>query len=254
MSESAQILYRVSAKDFAKIPGSPLAYSLSHRFFSTFDNETVETVSESRCGMNTGDNEVFIRYWFEISHEKFCYSCPDTKTFHSTGALYAPYNKGGQYRKWYGNLDYVIKFDKVHYKILSEQGNRLPSRQYYFRTAITWTDMSVHGVGFRYQPLGTVFDGSAAVVFADRENMLFLLGLLNTKYVQFLAKILNPTLHFKLGDYAKIPYVEGEDSQIKELVSSNVNFSRTDWDSFETSWDFRCHPLVRLAKRKDDGV
>jgi len=239
--------YTSQQDDFSKIPGTPFVYMLPPKVMRTFDMNTIESISEPRCGMNTGDNDSFIRLWFEISILKLATNCSDTESFHQRKALYAPYNKGGQYRKWYGNLDYVIKFDKYHYNLLSRQGNKLPSRQYYFKHAITWTDMSVRGVGFRYEPIGTVFDGAAAVAFAQDAKLYYLLGLLNTKYVQLLAGILNPTLHFKLGDYAKIPYIESNDASIPEKVKENIFFAKADWDSFETSWDFQRHPLVRGA-------
>lgn len=119
-----------------------------------------------------------------------------TEDFHKKGYKYTPYNKGGTARKWFGNLEYVLKYDRTHYEILLNQGNHLPSRQYYFKPAITWSDVTSSSLGatFRYEPLGTVFDGSAAVAFVNEANRDYLLGLLNTKYVKMLAKVFNPTL------------------------------------------------------------
>lgn len=248
--------YIVEQSAFDKISGKPIAYTLSNKMLTTFNNPTVESISEPRCGMNTGDNDYFLRMWYEISNQKMQSYCVDLKNFHATNALYVPYNKGGQYRKWYGNFDYVIKFDKYHYDLLAQQGNKLPSRQFYFRPAITWTDMSVKGVAFRYEPMGTVFDGSAAVAFTDKSVMLYLLALLNTKYVEILSGILNPTLHFKLGDYCKIPFIFNIDkiNKIENLVKNCVEISAEEWNCYEISWELADHPLVLKQKQEKESA
>ena len=242
--------YEAVQDNFEKIPGSPLVYTLSDRIFSTFNGKCVSMVSDSRCGMNTGDNDSFIRYWHEIDFNLFDYSSSSIEAFHSNKARYAVYNKGGAYRKWYGNLDYVIKFDMKNYKILLEQGNHLPSRQYYFLPCITWTDMSTKGVAFRYQSCGSVFDGCAATAFPkDKKYMKYLLALLNSAYVSYVAPILNPTLHFKLNDYAKIPlrFEKSICNVVENKVTCCIDFSKQDWDSYENSWDFQTHPLIRQS-------
>ena len=200
--------------------------------------------------MNTGDNDKFIRNWFEIDDHKFYSSCQSVDDFLQSGYRYAIYNKGGAYRKWYGNLEYVIKFDQNSYNILLNQGNHLPSRQYYFMPCITWTDMSTKGVAFRYQPCGSVFDGCAATAFVMKKKyMKYLLGLLNSIYVTHIAPVLNPTLHFKLNDYAKIPLIIDESfiPVISNYVDKCIKYSKKDWDVFETSWDFQRHPLLQHA-------
>ena len=221
-------------------------------FVKSFDNTNVSSVSSSKCGMNTGDNDRMIRIWFEISNKKLNTSSKSTTDFHNTGYMYAPYNKGGKGRKWYGNLDFVLKYDEEHYNILLKQGNHLPSRKFYFKECITWSDIASAslGVSFRYEPEGTIFDGSAAVAFVKENRLYYLLGLLNTKYISVLANILNPTLHFKLGDYNKLPYIEDANSKCKvdTLVSQNISISKSDWDAHETSWGFGENELVRLAK------
>ena len=240
--------YIVSNTEIQKIPGEPIAYTLPPKVMDTFGGDTLTKISDSRCGMNTGDNDGFVRVWFEIDWNKFYSTAKDTEAFHQSGARYAIYNKGGAYRKWYGNLEYVIKFDRSSYNVLLQQGNHLPSRDFYFRECVTWTDMSTKGVAFRYEPIGTVFDGCAATAFSDKDHLMYLLGLLNSSYVEVLSRVLNPTLHFKLGDYNKIPLKIGDEKQfgnVVSLVKSNIDISKSDWDSFETSWDFEWHPLVK---------
>ena len=236
----------VSNEQLRKIPGEPIAYTLPASVMETFDYKTLATVSDSRCGMNTGDNDTFVRVWFEVAAKKLFLTAKSTAEFHNTGAMYAVYNKGGAYRKWYGNLEYVIKFDKLNYNILLNQGNHLPSRDFYFKDCITWTDMSTKGVAFRYEPSGSVFDGCAATAFSSPKFARYLLGLLNSSYVELLSRVLNPTLHFKLGDYNRIPFVYDEKASVRidSLVERNIHISKEDWDSYETSWDFRKHPLI----------
>ena len=242
--------YVTEQSNFIKIPGNPVVYTLSEKIFETFKASCVNKISDSRCGMNTGDNDKFIRNWFEIDDHKFYSSCQSVDDFLQSGYRYAIYNKGGAYRKWYGNLEYVIKFDQNSYNILLNQGNHLPSRQYYFMPCITWTDMSTKGVAFRYQPCGSVFDGCAATAFVMKKKyMKYLLGLLNSIYVTHIAPVLNPTLHFKLNDYAKIPLIIDESfiPVISNYVDKCIKYSKKDWDVFETSWDFQRHPLLQHA-------
>lgn len=239
-------------ENFAKIPGSPVVYMMSDSIFNTFQNMCVDTISESRCGMNTGDNDNFIRYWYEIDAMRFSSNCTSIEEFHSTGLRYAVYNKGGAYRRWYGNLEYVIKFDLVNYEQLLAQGNHLPSRQFYFLPCITWTDMSTKGVSFRLEPSGSVFDGCAATAFVSNTKYeKYLLGLLNSVYVSYIAPTLNPTLHFKLNDYAKIPLIICEEKieKVTNLVNNCIEESKKDWDSFETSWDFTRHPFIKAITK-----
>lgn len=240
----------VEQLNFGKIPGAPIGYWVTKNMFRSFGMDSVSSVSESRCGMNTGDNETMIRLWHEISFTNFYDRASSTEDFHKNGYKYTPYNKGGTARKWYGNLEYVLKYDRTHYEILLNQGNHLPSRQYYFKPAITWSDVTSSSLGatFRYEPLGTVFDGSAAVAFVNEENRDYLLGLLNTKYVKMLAKVFNPTLHFKLGDYNKIPYIESPifKNEVSQLVQQNIAISKSDWDAHETSWDFQRNELLSI--------
>lgn len=251
-SEDGNRIYypNVEQMNFEKIPGAPIGYWVTKNMFRSFGMDSVSSVSESRCGMNTGDNETMIRLWHEISFTNFYDRASSTEDFHKNGYKYTPYNKGGTARKWYGNLEYVLKYDRTHYEILLNQGNHLPSRQYYFKPAITWSDVTSSSLGatFRYEPLGTVFDGSAAVAFVNEENRDYLLGLLNTKYVKMLAKVFNPTLHFKLGDYNKIPYIESPifKNEVSQLVQQNIAISKSDWDAHETSWDFQRNELLSI--------
>lgn len=247
-----QSVYYAKQSDFNKISGFPLAYWVPTSIFNTFvDSPNMSSISDARCGMNTGNNDEFLRKWYEVSCKSLNIDGKSCADFHKSEAKYAVYNKGGTSRKWYSYIDYIIKFDLIHYNILLNQGNHLPSKDFYFKECITWTDMSTKGVAFRYQPIGSVFDGCAATAFVrDKVILLYLLGLLNTKYVKILAPALNPTMHFKLNDYNRVPLKWPESDKIKlnitQIVQENIDISKTDWDSFETSWDFQTHPLLAM--------
>lgn len=239
-------IYKITNTVIQRVPGSPLVYTLPENILNSFNGKCVSEISDARCGMNTGDNDRYVRVWFEIDNNKISYNSKTTEEFFDTKKLYCVYNKGGSYRKWYGNLEYVIKFDRIHYEQLMLQGNHLPSRQFYFRDCITWTDMSTKGVAFRFEPYGSVFDGSAATAFSDEDIIKCLLGLLNSKYVRILSTVLNPTLHFKLNDYNKIPLRSFGlySNSIDLAVNDCIEISKDDWDSFEASWDFKEHPIT----------
>src|SRR5699024_5531931 len=151
-----------SSADFMKIPGSPVAYWLGTKILTVFQiNNPLSNVVESRCGMNTGDNDLFLRLWHEVSFNKIGFGFKSNNNFLESGLLYAPYNKGGTYRKWFGNIEYVIKFNEENFQKLANQGNHLPSKDFYFLANVTWSDVtsSKNGVSFRYTPEGTIFDG-----------------------------------------------------------------------------------------------
>lgn len=245
-------LFNVKSQNiFLRIPAFPIAYWVGGKFTELIEkSKTVSSISEARCGMNTGDNDTMLRLWHEVNNRIIGKGCESTDHFFETEKRYTPYNKGGSYRKWYGNHEFVLKFDRPNYNVLLNQGNHLPSRQFYFKECITWSDVisKSKGVSFRLQPQGSVFDGAAAVTFTSTSEIGYLLGLLNSSIVKSLAPALNPTLHFKLGDYNRIPYIafKVNNKNINTLVDNCVKTSKEDWDAHETSWDFQKNELVAI--------
>lgn len=247
--DKSQHLYRASAADFVKIPGLPVAYWLGPTSLDLFlNNHSLGNRIISRCGMNTGDNEFFLKVWYEVSFRKIGFGFCSCESFLNSNFMYAPYNKGGSYRKWYGNLEYVIKFDQSNFDKLLNQGNKLPSRQYYFRKNITWSDVtsSTNGVSFRFMPEGSVFDGAAAVCFPSDSEESKLLGYLNTRFVNDLASALNPTMHFKLNDFSKLPDLDCSIRLFQENTVNALEIAKLDWNSLETSWDFAVSPMIEF--------
>ena len=159
---------------------------------------------------------------------------------------WVPHTKGGPFRKWFGNLEYVIAFDNENYIALLNSGNHLPSRQFYFQEGITWSRVTSGSFAVRYTPEGMVFNSACPTAFAEYDVLIYALGLMNTKIFNCYVTVLSPTVNFQTGDIAKVPFIENlnNKTKIRDLVEDSINISKTDWDSFETSWDFKKHPLI----------
>jgi hypothetical protein len=254
-----QIFYpSISQTNFSKISGNPIAYWVSEQVIDIFDQEkNLKSIAPPRVGLQTGENELFIRQWTEIKNNDIGlnYSREEAR---SSGKKWFPYNNGGGYRKWYGNnLDVVewkndgerIKADKL-YKL--SIGKCLPSNskpkniQFYFKESITWSFVSSTNFGVRYSQKGKVFDIAGSSVFADRNSIYYLTGLLNTRLTHMFLGALNPTLNFQAGNISKIPTIicPINLSSINTNVQTNIKISKFDWDSRETSWDFEELPLL----------
>ena len=194
--------------------------------------------------------ELTLRLWFEIARSKFKDGFSSYEQALASGYKWFPYRKGGGARKWFGNRDYVISFDRESFEILSNQGNHLPSRQMYFKEAITWSLTSSQFTAFRFYPQGGIFDVNGMSMFVDDVSFL---GFLNSKICTQLLLIINPTLACQKGDVDKVPYCMIDSSKIKESVSENISISKQDWNAHETSWDFQENELVRLSKEQGEG-
>lgn len=243
-------VYQVRNADMAALPGGAIAYWMSPTLLHAMTGNTLlGQISEPRCGMNTGENARFVRNWWEVDRDRSFYDADSTAIAHASSRKWFPYNKGGSYRKWYGNQQSVVAFDAANYDILSKQGNHLPSRQYYFHPAVSWSKVAGSSPSFRYFPGGFVFDGAGMSLFADtREQRMVLLGLLNSNVSLAALEAIAPTLNFQSGDIARLPLPkEIEEPAIARVVEELVATSKSDWDRQEISWDFRCDPLVEEA-------
>jgi hypothetical protein len=233
---------RIPQTNFEKIQGNPIAYWVSEKYLETFKYDALENFVEIKQGLATGDNDTFIRLWSEVDIKRIGFGVENISNAHSKNYRYFPYNKGGGFRKWYGNQYFIIKFDKISFDILSRQGNSLPSRQYYFKEAITWSDVSAGTFASRFSPLGFVFDVKGSSGFS--REIHYDLAFLNNKYSTNTLSVLNPTLSYQVGNIKSIPYVVAELQLVSMLSKDNVSISKTDWDSRETSWDFEQNPLL----------
>ena len=243
--------HEADQRNFCKIPTAPIAYWLSEKMIATFENETLGQIAQPRQGLATGCNDRFLRRWYEVSDSKICYDAHSTEDALRSGQKWFPYNKGGEYRKWYGNQDYLVNWeqDGLEIRQFRDEAGRLRSRpqntRFYFRQSISWSLISSGTVAFRYKPCGQIFDVAGMSCFAE-DHLKYLLGLCNSGVALEVLAVLAPTINFQAGDIANIPVVRDEKqvAKVEELVDRNIELSKEDWDAFETSWDFKKHPLV----------
>lgn len=232
--------------NFSKIPGAPIAYWVSENVISTFNNLKMKEYIKPKQGTSTGDDATYVRYWFEISYNEF--NCKNKSLIDAINSAYKyfPLNKGGEFRKWYGNNEKVIRFDKVSYEKLLLLGNHLPSRELYFHSGITWSKIASLHCSFRYDNEGFVFSSVGLKGFPNSSNKYYALGFLNSILVEFYLKIISPGLSTVSGDIEKLPIIESKADKhfIDTIVEENISISKNDWDSYETSWDFKKSPLV----------
>ena len=248
--------YEQNAKQYSKIPGSPVAFWTSKREFEVFEkNDDWGKYVVGKVGLQTGDNNQFLRFWYEAVFGKISFdtdSCEETKY---NNIKWYPYNKGGEYRRWYGNRDYIVNWKNNGNDIRNNIGDngKLRSRpqntDVYFKKCITWSDITSGDISFRAFEKGFISDASAnLLVVFNEKNYNYILGLLNSKMILQWTKILNPTLHFKVGDLIKLPLFVSTRDDIDKMVEENIEISKADWNSFETSWEFKTHPLVTNIK------
>lgn len=244
--------YYVSKKEwFGRIPSTPIAYWLSENAVNLFINEPpLREVADPRQGLATGNDEKYLRNWQEVDFNGIKFGAKNVEEFWELSGLYAPFNKGGAFRKWYGNNTLVIRFSKINYNQLMKSGNHLPSRQFYFKPGITWTALTAGDFSGRYCDNGFVFAGKGPMCFPyDTNNIYYLLGFLNSKLTSYFMKVFSSTTDFNQGPMRDLPLIMncGERrNEIERLVKENISLSKKDWDAFETSWDFDMHPLVAL--------
>ena len=243
--------YEADQSNFSKIPGSPVAYWVSAAFLNSFANRTIGEIAKPRQGLATGCNDIFIRLWHEVNEQTVEYQVHSIQEAEATLKKWFPYNKGGEFRRWYGNNDYLVNWENDGFEIrhfVDEKGklrSRPQNTQFYFKQCISWSLISSGRVAFRYKPDGNIFDVSGMSCFTD-ENLLYLLALCNSPVVDAFLAVFSPTINFQAGDIANIPVAVESDKieTVENKVKKNILLSKTDWDAYETSWDFKRHPLV----------
>ena len=234
---------QVSSDNFAKIPGAPVAYWVSENDLLSFDRSSLlSDISNPKQGLITGNVNKFVRKWFEINDCKFSIK---------SGCKWYPYCNGGNYRKWYGNNEDVVDWfdDGREVKNFFDENGKLRSRpqnqQFYFQEGGTWTAISSSTFSVRYFPKGYIFSNAGMAIFTEINLLLTIIGFLNSKISRKYLSIYNEGLNYNQGDIAKLPIVNDlSDEILLNVVKQNISFSKSDWDSFETSWDFTIHPLL----------
>lgn len=250
--DASDLWHHARQQDFQKIPGSPIGYWLSEAFINTFKNEKFDDHAITKQGLATGDNNRFLRFWSEVSNLKIESNIPTYSESIKYSVCWVPYSKGGEVRRWYGNNELVVFWDNGGEQIRNfvddkgKERSRFRAYEYYFRPALTWSLTSSKLFAVRLRPKGFVFDINGMSAFPkEGKEILFFLGLLNSKIGQDLLKVINPTLAFQKGDISKIPVKNaGDKNSIFRFVNVMVEISKSDWNSRETSWGFQRHPLL----------
>lgn len=244
--------YIAQQDTFFKIPGNPVAYWVSNCFLRVFEEGIpMQSICTFRTGMKTGDNARFLRFWWEVNNKKTLYRCRDNAEAVNSGKKWFPYNKGGDFQKWYGNNDYIVNFENDGIEMFShvkEEKRHVQNlaKELRYKECITWTLLSSSSTAFRYRPYGSLYDMNGMCFFPTKENIKQLLAFSNSKVMFEILKITAPTLAFQLGDVGKTPIMNEllNDIDIGKLSENNISTAKCDWDSFETSWDFQNHPLI----------
>ena len=232
---------------FKLIPGTPIGYNVSDNVINIFTkNDCLKKHATACVGVQTADNDRFLRQWFEVSIKRIGFSSDDKKV-----KKWFQYNKGGAFRRWYGNQFLVVNWENNGNTVKINKGAVLRNPSYYFKPSLSWSLTSSIGIGFRYNPNAAIFDVNGMSLFPNNEqDNMFLLGALNCKLNAHIANIINPTLALQCGDVAMLPYYAIDDNKkqyIKEIAYCNYSLSKKDWDSHETSWDFHRNPLLEKS-------
>ncbi|WP_292374249.1 BREX-1 system adenine-specific DNA-methyltransferase PglX [Methanosarcina sp. UBA411] len=256
-------LARASAADFKKIQGSPIAYWVSDRMREIFeDGDKLSRIAPAKIGMRTGDNDRFLRFWHEVSNLNSGFNFENALDAEKSGKKWFPYNKGGSFRKWYGNNEYVVNWLNNGYEIKENTlvnypqlswdnlGWKISNEKCYFLPAITWTATSSSHFGVRKSFQGFLFDVKGSCCFPNDLPDEIVLGFLASKQVRFFLQFLNPTIEYQTRDIGNLPFINNilkneTPTEIIKYVTSLVGISKFDWDSYETSWDFTTLPILK---------
>lgn len=231
--------FAAKQENFSKIPGSPVAYWVSEAFVRAFEGKLLEDVANCCTGMQTGNNDKYIRYWFEVEF-------PKTALFDEK-QIYKRYNCGGEHRKWYGNHYNVIMWENNGEAVRNEKSSVIRNEKNFYKKGLSWKRIGSNGIGLRYLPPMFIFDQAGDSMFiADDNNLLYVLGFLNSNVAEECFRFIAPTMNLTAGNMNKLPFVKCESmaDSVGQLVEKNIDYAKEDWDSFETSWDFEKHPLI----------
>ena len=255
-------LFRASASDFRKIPGSPIAYWVSNKLVGLFNSGSrLGDIAQIKAGMATSDNDRFLRFWNEVSRKKIGFDVVSTKETVDVYTKWYPYNKGGSFRKWAGNNDYVVNWDNdgedVKKWVVSNPkdpntthwSRRIVNTEIFFRECFTWSDVGAEFPSFRYLKIGFVIGNRGPAIIQEHLNRS-VLGYLNGKIPRLILNLLNPTLTFNVGNIADIVFSQKVQADVSSQVSKCIGLARYDWDSYETSWDFTSLPLLNPDYRQ----
>ncbi len=250
--------YCAKQSNFTMIPGVPIAYWASKQTYELFNGQKIGDYFNARVGLMTTDNNVFLRLFWEVNVNNICFLAHDDKEALDSGKKWFPHNKGGQFRKWAGNRYYIVDWENSGQRIKEAAIKKYPYLKgnpnfvvhddgYYFRENISWSEITSGILAFRYFPNGFTFNVKGMSAFCNTNLSLYwLIGFANSVVVNYFSRIINPSLSFGVNSFNAIPFIKADEQTIA-LSKENIYMSTVDWDSFETSWDFQQHPLIRCA-------
>lgn len=245
-SDMRKYFFEVSQREFAQIPGSPIVYWLSKSMLDTFaKNKALKEIAEPRQGLATADNARFVREWWEPSNYKTGFDCESREKAVESGAKWFPYNKGGEYRKWYGNQEFVVNWENDG-KELEDFRPRSVIRnpKTYFRPSISWSKISSGAPAFRYFPQGFIYDVAGTSIFCTNEQRKGIIAYTNSSLAYAQLTAIAPTLNFEVGQIAALPIVNNDSKDAERNVDDLIAVSKADWDSFESSWNYHQFALL----------
>lgn len=244
--------YSISQDRFLDIPGKPIAYWVSNVTIDSFKNAALSSFATPKSGMSTTDNTRFLRFWYETNLNRICFKCSSIEQTSSFNQKWFPYNKGGGYRKWFGNRELVVNWEndgkEIRKAAEGATGGRLVNIDSAFKECLTWSSLATGPISVRYCEGGFMFDSKGACCFSEK-HLYYTLALINSVVANSYLELLSPTLDYNPGKVSEIPYIysENNDPKITDIVEKNISLAKEDWDSFETSWGFEEHPLVKWS-------
>lgn len=238
--------YEADQSNFSKIPGSPVAYWVNASILTAYEQgNLIGDSADVKIGMGTGKNEIFVREWWEVFYTKIDFSLKTINDLAESNGRYFPYNKGGEFRLWFGNLQEVLWFDTEGRRYMDTMSGHRENgaRDFYCKEGLTWSFISSSKFGIRYLPTGCFFDVAGSTLFSRVDNA-YTLGFLASCVCFDILGILNPTLNYQAGNIKSLPLLIDREDEVDERVYQNIQISKEDWDSYENSWDFKRNPLV----------
>ncbi|RZK21907.1 MAG: BREX-1 system adenine-specific DNA-methyltransferase PglX, partial [Flavobacterium sp.] len=251
-SHTSDIFSEKYQQDFSYITGSPISYWVTKNVQNIFlKNKSLGEIETIKQGMATSDNGRFLKEWHEVDYNKIGLGLNDREVAKRSKKKWFPYNKGGGYKKWYGNQQTVVNWENDGFEIREytsrlPQGSdvRLKSKEYYFKESVTWSSISTNSFAVRYSPKGFIFDVGGSSLFPGEKYISFYVSLLCSNLANFFLGTLNPTLNFQIKDVKALPIIIDDNKAINSHSLENIRISKLDWDSRETSWEFSRSPLL----------
>jgi hypothetical protein len=255
ISKREEIRFIASNKKYIRIPGKTIAYWISSDLEKAFVMGTsLVSIAKTSQGMATGENNKFVRMWWEPNFEDSYLNSNSREESIQANKKWVPYNKGGAYRKWYGNNDSIVYFKDFGKDIASSSGSVIRNSKQYLIESITWGKIGSGPISFRYKPFGHVFDVAGTSIFADKQTLMYLLALCNSKVIQHILKATSPTLNYEVGQISNIPVIIQNFQIVNDIVIENIDIVKTNWDLNENSWDFKKHSLIGKIKLSEKFV